>query len=66
MLRYKASEIPRNEVYEKYSAVTRDEGNEVDGRFPTTSLRGRLLSRGHHFPTCPPCRRLGPELCQMP
>jgi tetratricopeptide (TPR) repeat protein len=38
MSRCKASEIPRNEAYLKYTAVTRDEGNAADGRFPTASL----------------------------
>jgi hypothetical protein len=33
----KASEIPRNEAYMKYAAVTRDEGNAADGLFPTAS-----------------------------
>jgi hypothetical protein len=28
---------------EKYAAVTRDEGNAADGRFPTTSLVFRIL-----------------------
>ena len=43
----KASEIPRNprtkardlrDAYLKYAAVTRDEGNVADGRFPTASI----------------------------
>jgi hypothetical protein len=29
--RYKAPEILRNESYEKYVAMTKDEGNDVDG-----------------------------------
>ena len=33
----KASEIPRNEAYIKYAAVTRDEGNAADGRFKAAS-----------------------------
>jgi len=37
MSRCKASEIPRSEAYIKYAAVTRDEGNAADGRFPTAS-----------------------------
>jgi hypothetical protein len=38
MSRCKASEIPRNEAYYKYAAMTRDEGNAADGRFPTASI----------------------------
>jgi len=37
MLRYKASEILRNEAYMQYAAMTRDEDNAVDERFPTAS-----------------------------
>jgi hypothetical protein len=39
MLRYKASEIPRNEAYPAKggTAMTRDEDNAVDGRFPAAS-----------------------------
>jgi len=33
----KASEIPRNEAYQKCAAVRRDEGNAADGHFPTAS-----------------------------
>jgi hypothetical protein len=35
-LRYKASEIPGSETYRQYVAMTRDEGNAVDGRFSAT------------------------------
>ncbi len=37
MTRCKASEIPRNEAYIEYAAVTRDEDNAADGGFPTAS-----------------------------
>jgi len=33
MPRCKALEILRNEAYWEYAAMTRDEGNEADGRF---------------------------------
>ena len=36
-------EILRNEAYNKYAAVTKDEGNAADGGFPATSWRARSL-----------------------
>ncbi len=46
MLIGKASEIPRNEAYIKYAAVTRDEGNAADGRFQAASGGGLCSQRG--------------------
>jgi hypothetical protein len=37
MFRCKAHEILRNEAYMQYAAMTKDECNAADGRFPTTS-----------------------------
>jgi hypothetical protein len=37
MFRCKASEALRNEAYFLYAAVTKNEDNAADGRFPTAS-----------------------------
>ena len=41
MFRCKAHEILRNEAYYEYAAVTKDECNATDRRFPTDSWDNR-------------------------
>ena len=41
MFRCKAHEIMRNEAYYEYAAMTKDECNTADGRFPTASQDNR-------------------------
>ncbi len=46
MPRCKAPEIPRNEVYLMYAAMTRDAGNAADGYFSAACEKPEVIDIG--------------------